>query len=190
MATKNSPSGTVASVQALAGSRLRATGILAETFPRNSWSSNQSLLASQRQSFIGIWLDKGTPVTNIGFVSGTTPAGTPTNQWFSLYSAAGVKLRVTSDDLTTAWAANTAKVLACSSPYTVPESAMYYLGIMVKATTVPTVQGKLVSSIIAAMPPMFLAHDTTNVTLTNPASAPDPLPALTASGLLAYGYVT
>lgn len=89
-----------------------------------------------------IQLPAGLPITYIAFCSGTTAAATPLNQWFVLADASLTVLCVTDDDTTTAWATSTVKKLAVTGgPFVTTYTGLYYIGIMVKATTVPTIQG-------------------------------------------------
>jgi hypothetical protein len=92
---------------------------------------------------VGIALQAGDLVTSLTFKSGATAAGTPTNWWYGLYSTAATPalLAQTADQLTAAWAANTAKTVALATAYPVPASGWYYAAVMVKATTVPTLVG-------------------------------------------------
>jgi hypothetical protein len=92
---------------------------------------------------VALPLKAGTVVTSLTFMSGTTPAGTPTNWWFALYSPAGALIAQTADQTTTAWAANTPKTLALSAAHTVTADGVYYAALMVKATTTPTLVGAL-----------------------------------------------
>lgn len=100
-------------------------------------------LVTQVMTSVAIPLLAGDKVTNISFVSGATAAGTPTNWWFALYdtSATPALIAQTADQLTAAWAADTVKTLALSTAYTVTTTGVYYAAIMVKATTVPTLDG-------------------------------------------------
>lgn len=75
---------------------------------RNATFANLAALTTQVMLSTALPLAKGTTVTNLTFLSGTTPAGTPTNWWFALYDPVGNKISQTVDQLTTAWAANTA----------------------------------------------------------------------------------
>ena len=152
----------------------------AETFPRvGSQMGNTSILASGRLHLVGIFLPAGLVVTNIAFWSATTALSSGTNQWFSLWDAAIAKLAVTSDDTSTAWPANTEKSLALTSPYTVPSSGRYYLGLTVVATTPPTMATSGSINAIAAKAPNIGGASTTG--LTDPASAPST--AVTPSSL-------
>lgn len=169
------------------GSFLRATGVLGETIPRTSDMTNSAIVFSGTQTFHGIYLTAGTVVSSIGVSTATSPATGPTNQWFSLYSAALGRLAVTADDTTTAWAANTMKILTIAAPYTILTSGLYYIGIMVAAGTPPTVWGATNrGSSILITAPAVCGQDATNTGLTTPATAPLTAASLTAINSLAY----
>lgn len=97
-------------------------------------------LTTQVMTSVPIVLEAGDKVTSISVLSGATAAGTPTNWWFALYdtSATAALIAQTADQLTAAWAADTVKTLALATAYTVVTTGVYYVGIMVKATTVPS----------------------------------------------------
>lgn len=147
---------------------------IAETVP--SWSNitNQSVLTSGRLALVGIWLPEDTEVTSISFLSGTTAAGTPTNQWFGLFDDERNALRLTADDTTTAWSSLTLKTLALTSSYTTTYSGLHFLGVMVAASTVPSLRAVAIGSGIT--PQAF----NTNTGLTTPPSLPYQ-PATTAA---------
>lgn len=88
-----------------------------------------------------IYLVVGDIVTYLTFVSGNTAAGTPTNYWHALYDIDGALLAQSADQLTAAWAANTAKKLALSSPVTAEYTGWYYAATSSTATTVQTLIG-------------------------------------------------
>lgn len=164
------------------------SGCLAETFPRTFLDeTNVSLLASGRLSLQAIWLQAGTVITSITFYSATTAAGTPTNQRFALYDSNRNLLAQTNDDTTTAWAANTGKTLNLTSQYTVPSTGLYYLGIMVAATTVPTIKGMAAPSAsqIHGLAPIINGTSTTGLTTT----LPNPAAAITVTTTSAYAHV-
>ncbi len=126
---------------------LGITGTVAETMPRELCTeTNNGPLVSGRLFLQPIFLKAGQVATNISFFSATTAAGTPTNQFFCIYSNDGLLLAQTANATTAAWAANTIKTLALTSPYTVPKTGVYQIGIMVTATTVPTLKGTSVST--------------------------------------------
>lgn len=173
------------------GQLLLPAGAQAATFSRASRLDSVSVLTSGQQSFHLIYLEAGTPVTSITFVSGSQAAVTPTAQWFSLYDASRNKLAVTADDTTTAWGSASAKPLTVAGgPYIVPVSANYYLGIMVAAATVPNLLGPSSSAGVTSIPPIVCGRDGTNTGLTTPATAPATAAALTTIGAAAYAYVS
>ncbi|MEU0671359.1 hypothetical protein ABZ330_00405 [Streptomyces sp. NPDC006172] len=90
---------------------------------------------------VALYLQDGDTVTNLTFISAGTAAGTPTNYFFALYSGAGALLAQSADQLTAAWAADTAKTLALSAPVKISKSGIYYAAISVTASTVPTLVG-------------------------------------------------
>lgn len=165
------------------------TGAIAQTISRTDGATDIGVLNSGRLSLIGIYLRKGMTVSSISVWSRTTAAVTPTNQWFALYSSAAALLAVSADDTTTAWAANTKKTLAMTTPYVVPTSGMYYIGICVVAATPPTLSGigGLGTAQMAELP---MPTATANTGLTNPASAPNPATGLSAQGTRPYAYVS
>lgn len=110
---------------------------------RSECGGNLAALTTQVMTSVALYLEAGDVVTSLTFCSATTAAGTPTNWWFALYDTAATPalLRQTADQTTTAWAANTPKTVALTTPYTVPTSGIYYASVHVKATTVPTLLG-------------------------------------------------
>lgn len=168
---------------------LRPTGALTETVPRSvSRLENIAFLASARLNLVAVYLTAGQTVTTITFVSSTTALSTATNQWFALYDSARAKLAVTTDDTSTAWASNATKSLNLASPYSVVTSGLYYLGICVVATTVPTLAGLSSPAGVVGLAPILGGISTTG--LTDPASAPTTAAAITAQGGIPYAYVT
>lgn len=131
-----------------------------------------ALLTSAREHLVGIWLNAGEVVTNITFVSTGTAMATPTNWWFCLRDRDRNLIQQTADQLIGAWAANVAKSLALILPHTCAYTGWYYLGIMVKATTVPTVAG--VSGIIPVigMSPIVSGFGATALAGVAPSTSP------------------
>ncbi len=158
-------------------SALFLTGCKAETFPRILVPEvNTALLSTGRLSLQALAIQAGELLTSISFWSATTAAGTPTNQLFGLYDSSLNLLRSSNNDTTTAWAANTRKTLNLTSTFTTTYSGLYYLGIMVTATTVPTLKGytaRTGGQLVAAAPSLGGTSTTgLTTTLPNPAAAP------------------
>lgn len=99
-------------------------------------------LVTQIMTAVAIPVSKGQVISSLTFLSGATPAGTPTNWWFALYddAATAALISQSADQLTAAWAANVPKTLALAAAYESPRSTVLYGAIMVKATTVPSLQ--------------------------------------------------
>lgn len=134
------------------------TGTLAETVPRNQCVETISTaLTSGTLHVTQIYLRAGLLVSNISYFSASTAAGTPTNQFFALYDGGQLNLLARSaNDTTTAWAANTIKTLAMSTPYTVQATGLYYVGVMVTATTPPTLKcHNPVASVLTTLQPIL-----------------------------------
>lgn len=173
-----------------AGVSVRPTGALAETVPRNVRLDNATILSSDATLYLfGIPLVAGQVVTSATFISGGTPLNTGSNQWFALYSGARALLKVTNDDTNGAWPANTPKTLTfAGGTYTVATTGTHYLGIMVKASTRPTLYAAASATAITSVVPIQAGSSTGS--LTDPASAPDPAAALTAVANVPYAYVS
>jgi hypothetical protein len=153
------------------------SGALYETFDRCLCDEvNTALLSSGRLSLVAIYLPAGTTVNSISFWSATTAAGTPTNQIFGLYDSSFNLLRSTTNDTTTAWAANSRKTLSLTSSFTTTYSGIHYLGLMVTATTVPTIKGNTakVGGQLSAGAPSMGGTSNTGLTTALPATATAP----------------
>lgn len=113
-----------------------------ETVDRDMcYEVNTAVLSSGRLSLQAIWLPAGITINSISFWSATTAGATLTNQLFGLYDNNLNRLATSASDGATAWAANSRKTLALTTPFTTTYTGLHYLGIMVAATTVPTLKG-------------------------------------------------
>lgn len=166
------------------------TGAFYASFDRTQATSiaATTTLTSQRLKLYATYLVKGQVVTSISFISGTTGMTTGVNQWFALYDASRNRLALTADDTSTAWAGGTTKTLSLTTPYTITTSGLYYVGIMVNATTPPQLFTITGSSTLNTLPPIVQGDADTG--LTNPASAPATATAITASAVRAYFWLS
>lgn len=151
--------------------------------PITDASADTAVLTTQVMTAVALPLSAGDVVSKLCFKSGATPAGTPTNWWFALYDVSAVPVLIgqTADQLTAAWAADTAKDLSLVTPFTAPAAGLYYATVMVKATTPPSLIGVTLGRASAASG--FLSTDkiiagTSGSALTT--TAPATLAALTA----------
>lgn len=152
-------------------------GALYETFDRDICDEvNTSVLSSGRLSLQAIWIPAGVTITSISFWSATTAGATLTNQLFGLYDGSLNRLAVSNNDTSTAWAANSRKTLTLTSTFTTTYSGLYYLGIMVAATTVPTLKGNTAKTngALGAGAPSMGGTSNTGLTTTLPATATAP----------------
>lgn len=169
---------------------LGITGTIAETMPREICPEvNTTVPTASGTLFMqAIYLKAGQLVSNITISSATTAAGTPTAGRVGLYDASR-NLRATSaDQTTTAWAANTVKTLAMTTPYRVPTSGLYYIGFYMTATTVITMKGGTakIGGQLASQVPILHGTSTTGLTTT----LPDPAAAITGGLVTIYAAVT
>lgn len=150
------------------------TGALYETFDRDLCDEvNTAALSSGRLSLQAIYLPAGTTINSISFWSATTALATGTNQLFGLYDQNLNLLRSSVNDTSIAWAANSRKTLSLTSAFTTTYSGLYYLGIMVAATTVPTLKGNTAKTggQLNAGTPSMGGTSTTGLTTALPATA-------------------
>lgn len=165
---------------------LGITGTLAETMPRETCPEvNTAAPTASGTLFLqAIYLTAGQLVSNITMSTATTAAGTPTHYWFALYSGgtSPALLASSADQTSTAWAATTVKTLAMATPYRVPTSGLYYVGIAMVATTVVTLKGGTARTggQLASTAPIISGASTTGITT----ALPNPAAAITANSLL------
>jgi hypothetical protein len=133
-------------------------------------------LTTQVMTSVSIWLAAGEVVTNISARSGQTAAGTPTNWWFALYDTAATPALIaqSADQLTAAWAANATKTLALSAAYIVAKTGVHWVGVHVKATTVPSLLGALVRPVIVTGERLLAQTSGSSLTTTAPATIATP----------------
>lgn len=162
------------------------------SFTRAIPISNQTPLASQRLQLVSMWLIKGVPVSSITFFSGSTGLVTGVNQLFGVYDdnagtssgTARALLRGSNDDTSTAWAGNTAKTLNLTSSYTPTRTGQHFLGILINATTVPTLLCSSPGSTVTSGPdPDPCGSSNTGVT-----ALPNPANAMSATTIVPYCY--
>jgi hypothetical protein len=172
---------------------LYATGIsgtIAETIPRILCNeANLSALSSGALYLVGIFLRAGQKINNISFFSATTAANTPTNGFFALYGSVSRNLLAQTENFTSeAWAANSIKTKALTSTYTVLSTGLYYVGIMITATTVPTLKGQTAKTggQLAGTAPILHGNSTTSLTT----SLPNPAVAISVTQSAAWAALT
>jgi peroxiredoxin family protein len=168
---------------------LGITGTLAETMPREICPEvNTTGITSGTLFLQAIYLRAGMLVSNITLCSATTAAGTPTNYFFALYDGNRNLRAQSANQTTTAWAANTVKTLAMTTPYRIPTSGVYYIGFFMTATTQVTLKGgtgKTASQLAGTAP---ILHGTSSTGLTT--VLPDPAAAISVGTNTIYAAVS
>lgn len=149
------------------------SGALAETINRNIAGVNLAALTSGTLFMQAIWLRKGQKVTNISVCTGTTAGATITNQFFALYDGSRNLLAQSANGTTGALAANTVYTKGMTTPYTIPADGLYYIGVMVSATTVPSLTGITAASNAAlrGAAPILCGTSNTGLTTALPSAA-------------------
>jgi hypothetical protein len=109
--------------------------------PRTMLHDLPSALASGVMTSVLLYLNEGDLITNLTFISGSTAAVTPANQWFALYNPAGALLQQTADQGAAAWATNTARTLPLAVPVKITRSGLYQAAVNVNAATPPSLMG-------------------------------------------------
>ena len=170
-------------------SNLGLTGTLAETMPRETCPEVNSTIGATGTLFLqAIYLKSGQTVSNITIFSATTAAATTTNLFFALYDGNRNLVAQSANQGAYTWAANTQKTLAMTTPYKVPTSGLYYVGLLQVATTIATIKGgtaKTGGQLAGAVP---ILHGTSSTGLTT--SLPNPAAAITVGTATMYAAVS
>lgn len=150
--------------------------------------TGQVALATGVMTSVPVKLFAGDVITNISVRSGATAAGTPTNYWLALYSDAATPalLAQTADQTSTAWAANTTKTLALATAQTITRTGIYWVGLMVTATTPPTLLGNVVAPAIVTGERNLSQSSGSGLT----ATAPSTITSVTAKQFCPYVVLT
>lgn len=126
-------------------------GWLCESFPRivQLTASGSQTLVSGTLELAAVYLPQGVVVSDLMFNNMTTAAVTPTHQWMGLYDSNLNQLATTADQGTGAIGSSANFVLpvattaaGASSTFTTTYSGLYYIGLLVVAATMPTVEGR------------------------------------------------
>lgn len=146
-----------------------AVGGVIENIDRLRGAANTAVLSSGRLSLAGGFvIPAGQPILGIRFFSATTPANAPTHQWFALVDQLRNVLVKTADGTTGAWASNDDKSLLFAAPYIPDDEIAVYAGIVVVATTVPSMLALTHATSRNQDTPIMAGSSTTG--LTDPAS--------------------
>lgn len=108
--------------------------------PRFDATANGAALTSGVMTSVSLKLNAGITISQIGFVSATTAAGTPTHWGYAVHSGAATPalLGSTADQTTTAFPANTLLYKPLATPVVIKSGLVYWVSFWMAATTVPT----------------------------------------------------
>lgn len=148
----------------------KRAGSIRETVGGRLGTTGTQVLTSGRARASAIYLYAGETVTTLSIMSGAVGATNPTNQWMFLADGSFNNLRVSNDKTTEGWGTFTEKTFTLDTPYVVPTSGVYYVGIVTVAVTPPTVASQPVLAEAGALSPRIAWQGDTG--LTTPASAP------------------
>lgn len=166
----------------------RATAAIAESWPRlGTPNVNVAPLTTQQLYVCAIDLPANLTITGASFTTGTQAAVVPTNWWYTFSTSARVVKAVTADQLTAAMAASTDLPVAFGTPYTTTAAGLYYVGIMAKADTVPSLQGLTTTAVMNTTAPILAG--TSNTAQTTPPALAATLTAVTAGTIQPYFYL-
>ncbi len=166
----------------------RPTSAIRASMARSSGFANVAPLSTGRLYMVAVHHAAGEVVTAISFLSATTALSGGTNQWAALFTSARVQLAVSADDTSTAWGASTVKTFTLSAPYTITATGLYYYGLNVTASTVPTLAGQSTLAAVTGVAPILSGY--ADASLTNPASCPATAAAITSLNVIAYAWST
>lgn len=160
-------------------------GCIGETIPREVCTETNTTGPTTGVLYMqAIYLKAGQLVSSIGLMSATTAASSPTHFMVGLFDLATRALLATSaDQLTAAWAANTWKNIAMTTPYRVPTSGLYYVGFFQTASTMNTWKGQTARTggqLASQVPILGGMSASTGLTT----ALPNPAGAITANGLV------
>lgn len=170
------------------------TGTVAATLGRAYVASQTIALASGTLGMAAVTLVKGMVITNINVLTGSTAGATLTHQWAALYSgpaATPIVVAVSADGTSGAIGANAVLTYALTTPYTVPTSGVYYVGVLVtnNAGTQPTFAGAVAGNVASANIAPILGG-TSNTGLTTPQAVGTTATAITGTVNVIYSYLT
>lgn len=174
---------------------LRPSAALRETVDRANAPQmvSSSVLATGTLYMSAIPLFKGDVVSSVSFFTASVAAVSPTNWWVGLYDAARNLVAVSTDQTTRAIPATSVITTPVAdsggAAFTVPADGLYYIGIMVAASTMPTVYGSTstISAVLNQAPKIAGASNTGQTT---PPTFPTVAASIASAGTWVYAFVT
>jgi hypothetical protein len=113
---------------------------IAETLPAAS-ATTALTMSTGVLSIAAIRLVAGQTVQGCGFVTSTQAGATMTHWWVTLLDSQYICRAASADQTSGAIAASTWQSIPFAANYTAPLTGIYFLGVMVTASTIPTICG-------------------------------------------------
>jgi hypothetical protein len=115
-----------------------------ENFPLDLANADNAIGATTLMTCMAVALYEGDTVTKLSVCVGATAGATLTHQYMVLYSGATIPLVLgqSVDGALGSMAANTVFTGTLSTPVVVPSTGLYWAGICITGTTIPTLIGK------------------------------------------------
>ncbi len=154
------------------------SGCIAETVPRTAGAFTTSLsLTSGSLFMVGIWLPARTTITTISIRSGSTSLSGGSHAWAALFDSSRGFLAQSTDDTAPAWTGSTVKTFTLSTPYTTTYEGLYYIGLSLVATTMPTLSALAITNAVLNLTPIVCGPTSdSGLTATAPSIATAPVP--------------
>jgi hypothetical protein len=167
------------------------SGATAETCPRRYASTSSSAQNTGTLYATAIAMASGILVSNITMASGTAAKTGGTHGWYVLLDSGLVVRAVTADqtDAATVWGvAQTAYTLATNS-YTTTYTGLYYIGVMVAATGMPTfLAATATGNAVNGVAPVLAGSSSTSQT--TPPSTGTTMTSLSGASRQFYAYTS
>jgi hypothetical protein len=168
------------------------TGATAETFPRRLAPNASSAPVSGTVSLTAIGLPTGLVINNITMFTNTTAKTGGSHGWYVLLDSGRVVRAVTADqtDAATVWGVASTPYTLATNVFTTTYTGLYYIGVMVVATQMPTfiAAAAPATGINAAAP--FLAATSSTGQTTPPATSTTLAALAGGGGFQFYGYTS
>jgi hypothetical protein len=150
--------------------------------------SGANTLTSGTLHMTAIYLVAGDVLTNLKVRGGSSGWATVTHSWGVLTDASLNVVAVTPDDTTATLGVQVTRTFAFTSPYTVPTTGLYYVGVMVAGGTTTTLGASAMASAQNGIPPISVATSSTGQT--TPPSVGATMGALTSTTTGPYVWLT
>lgn len=167
-------------------------GHIAETIPASAATAALTMTTGSA-SIAAIRLVQGQVVGNAGFVTSTTAGVTMTHWWVALLDSSYIVRAVSADQTSGAIGASAWFTLPFAAAYTAATTGVYFIGVMIAASTVPTLCGAtapLAAMITGTGAPAPLIGGVSSTSQTTAPAVGTALIAPTAAAVTPYLFVS